>query len=326
MVQQLSSILSGFGPTGPTGSTGPTGPSVTGPTGAASTVTGPTGPTGPTGAASTVTGPTGPTGPTLSLTGNITVGGNLTVGGFLTGGLRGYINGLVLSNDGGTPLTILDIAAGVCTDSTNSIMIILSAMTKTTSTWVAGSGNGGLGTGLTIAPGVWYHVFAAIISGTADVFFDTSMTAANKPTGTTAFRRIGTIATDASSHWIGFIQTNDDFDLLVPVVNITVGTAAGTTAAQTLTVYTPAGIVTKAKLNVILQSTTSTPYLLISALNLTDVAPTNNAFTFIGTINVNTGGLVQVYTNTSSIVRMRNHNTTDLNGVLTTGWVDRRGQ
>jgi hypothetical protein len=67
------------GPTGAastvTGPTGPsvTGPSVTGPTGAASTVTGPTGPsvtgpsvTGPTGADSTVPGPTGPQGDSLT--------------------------------------------------------------------------------------------------------------------------------------------------------------------------------------------------------------------------------------------------------------------
>jgi hypothetical protein len=58
-------IATNTGATGPTGRTGPTGPF--GPTGAASTVTGPTGPsgagpTGPTGEASTTTGPTGPSG------------------------------------------------------------------------------------------------------------------------------------------------------------------------------------------------------------------------------------------------------------------------
>jgi collagen type VII alpha len=102
--------------------------------------------------------------------------------------------GMTLSNDVSTPTTTLDIAAGVRIDSTQSTYITLSAFTKSVAgSWVAGSGHTGMGSGLTATNGTWYHVFAIINSGSADVYFDTSITAANKPANTTAFWRIGSI-------------------------------------------------------------------------------------------------------------------------------------
>jgi hypothetical protein len=104
------------GPTGAASSvTGPTGPSVTGPTGAASAVTGPTGlsVTGPTGAASTVTGPTGPsdgpTGPTGSA-------GSFSDAQSINAQVTGYT--LVLA-DAGKLLTF--------SDTTGSISVVIPA-------------------------------------------------------------------------------------------------------------------------------------------------------------------------------------------------------
>jgi len=76
---------------------------------------------------------------------------------------RSYLAGLILSNDGTSPNTVLDISAGQCVDSTNAFVINLAAFTKSTGgSWAAGSGSNGMGTGLTIANSTWYHVFAII--------------------------------------------------------------------------------------------------------------------------------------------------------------------
>lgn len=66
------------------------------------------------------------------------------------------ISGLLISNNG---LTSIDTSSGVCTDSTNAINIALAAtMTKTQASWAAGTGNGGLDTGV-IANSTWYHFY-----------------------------------------------------------------------------------------------------------------------------------------------------------------------
>jgi hypothetical protein len=292
------------------GPTGPAGP--TGPTGAASTVTGPTGasvtgPTGPAGAASTVTGPTGPTGPTI---------------------LRSYLAGLTLSNDVGTPTSIIDVAAGQCMDSTNSVMMTIPAMFKSTAGgWVAGSGNDGMGNGLAIADSTWYHVFAAIISSSADIFFDTSVTAANKPSGTTAFRRIGSFATGGSGSILAFYQSGDTFIWNVPIVDVTPGTTSGSTSAQIFSTSTPVNVVTEAILSVLLQNSSSeVPILYVSPIAVGDSVPSVSAFSLIGSPAINSSDVLRVFTNTSAQARFRTVNSSDLIGFTTIGWVDKRGR
>lgn len=115
--------------------------------------------------------------------------------------LSHFITGFGLSNDAGTPNSILDVAAGRATDSLDAVIITGAAITKKTSgSWAAGTNANGMGTGLTIANSTWYHVFAILNAGSFDVYFDTSITAANAPPGTTAYRRIGSFKTDGSAH------------------------------------------------------------------------------------------------------------------------------
>lgn len=156
--------------------------------------------------------------------------------------VNGWINGFTLSNDAGTPNTILDIAAGYAADSTNATMITGTAFTKTTGgAWAAGTGNAGMGTGLTIANSTWYHVFAIINAGNYDVYFDTSATAANKPASTTAFRYIGSFKTDGSAHIIAFFQFGQQFLWAASVADISAG---GTLSAALYTLTVPLGFVT----------------------------------------------------------------------------------
>ena len=106
----------------------------------------------------------------------VSLGAGLTFSGnILSVLLQNYISGMTLSNDGGTPNTVLDIASGVCSNSTNTTMIVNnSPFTKSiSSAWVAGTGNAGLGNGLTLTASTTYHVFAIINNGLADYYFDT---------------------------------------------------------------------------------------------------------------------------------------------------------
>jgi hypothetical protein len=89
-----------------------------------------------------------------------------------------------------------------------------------------------MGTGLTATNATWYHVFAIINGGVADVYFDTSITAANKPAGTTAFCRIGSIYY-LTGQIRPFTQVGDRFELVTPVTFIS---GAATTATPQLPV------------------------------------------------------------------------------------------
>ena len=126
-----------------------------------------------------------------------------------------FINGFTLSNNSGDSDHDIDIAAGAAADSGNTHGLILTGagLTKELdATWASGTGAGGLFTG-SIAANTWYHVF--VIRNTTtdaiDAGFDTSLTAANIPSGYTQYRRLGSVVTDASSNILGFYQTGDMF-------------------------------------------------------------------------------------------------------------------
>jgi hypothetical protein len=156
--------------------------------------------------------------------------------------LPGYIWGFTLSNDATTPNTILDIANGTATDSTGTVTITGTAFTKTISgTWVAGTGNAGMGTGLTATASTWYHVFAGIASGSYDVFFDTSLTAVNKPSAFTSFRYIGDIYLSSSTYITTFTQAGQKITWGTAPIDLNGGTALTETA---VILSIPPGVVT----------------------------------------------------------------------------------
>src|SRR5438128_8728199 len=90
---------------------------------------------------------------------------------------RGYLAGLVLSTAGSS--TTMTTAVGQAVDSANaSVMVLASAINKTTSSWTVGSGNGGLDTGA-IAANTWYHFFLIkrVDTNVVDVLFSLSASA-----------------------------------------------------------------------------------------------------------------------------------------------------
>jgi hypothetical protein len=119
---------------------------------------------------------------------------------------------MVLSSDGSG--VGVDVTAGVRIDSTYTVPIQFSAFVKYMGGyWTAGSGNNGMGTGLTKTNSTWYHVFAIINAGAADVFFDTSLTAANAPASTTAYVRLGSVYVLSGGTLMPFIQTGRQFNI-----------------------------------------------------------------------------------------------------------------
>lgn len=240
--------------------------------------------------------------------------------------LRDYIAGLVLSNDSTAPNTVLDIAAGQTVDSTNSVYVTLGSFTKSIAgPWASGAGANGMGTGLTVQNSTWYHVFVIVNAGITDVYFDTSVTAANAPAGTTAFRRVGSFETNGSAQIIAFKQDGDLFEWATPTVDYS--TSDPGTSAVTVTLNVPLGVLVTAIENVV----GGNFYTYLSDLATNDLAPSNTAAPLA--VNGSAGGgtiatQVQVHTNVASQIRLRISSSGggQTPYLATTGWIDHRGK
>jgi hypothetical protein len=226
--------------------------------------------------------------------------------------------------------TVLSITAGACADSTNVGTISFGNYTKSIAgAWVAGTGNNGMGLGLTATLNTWYHVFAILNTGVNDVYFDTSPTAANKPVGTTVFRRLGSFKLNAAVQITPFDQYGDRFNWRTPVLEYSA--APGVTTAVTLVLAgMPPGVVTEALFTgTVGDGTTPNTILYLSALVQTDIAPSGvAALTAIsGTVAAPTQAyFARVMTDASASFRRRVNSTTLFVNLLTNGWIDQRGR
>lgn len=241
-----------------------------------------------------------------------------------------YINGLITSR---SSTTALGIAAGTCRDSTNAADITCSsAITKTTSAFSAGTGNGGLDTGA-IGANTWYAIYAIKkdSDGSFDGLISTSATAPTMPAGYTYFRRIGFARTNGSSQWTAYFQTGDIFLWDVPVQDINV-TNPGT-AAVTRTLSVPTfkvfPIIHCDSTNV-----TNNFFVLITALDQTDSTPSSSLYTYRctnadgGSFVYSSADVTDIWTNTSGQIRSRQSasGASDTFRISTLGWRDLRGK
>lgn len=134
---------------------------------------------------------------------------------------RGYIDGLILTRDAVDTDHYINIAAGVCRDSTNTVNMEITDLTKRDdATWAVGDNNGGMNaTDLATGGGApetdtWYHVFVIQHEdGTTDAGFDKDADATNllADSGYTYYRHVGWVKTDATSDFIAFFQDGDCF-------------------------------------------------------------------------------------------------------------------
>jgi hypothetical protein len=251
--------------------------------------------------------------------------------------LQGYINGLTLSTAGAS--ASFGVNTGSATDSGNTAFIVLqNALTKTTSTWAAGTSAGALDTG-TIAINTWYKVFVIQRPDTnvQDVCITVNALATgctvgtNIPAAYSSQRYIGSMKTNGSSQWTKFIQNGSDFLWDAPVGDVA-ATNPGT-AAVLATLSTPPGVVTTVNLLARFIYTTPAAVELYAYLSSPDVADTSPASAVMldsaagSTVAMRSAWQVFVKSNTSAQIRYR-LGASDANTqftIATVGWTDSRG-
>ncbi len=112
-----------------------------------------------------------------------------------------YTNGFLLSNDGTTPNSILDIGAGTMLDSTQTFQIELLTATTVSNAFV---GAGGLDVG-TVAASTVYAVYIVADATGANLpvgMISKALTGPIMPTGYNIYGLIGYVITDSSSHFL----------------------------------------------------------------------------------------------------------------------------
>lgn len=238
-----------------------------------------------------------------------------------------HISGLILSNDTDTDHDI-NITAGYANDSTNTYsMNLASEITKQIdATWAAGDDAGGLFSG-SVAVDTWYHVFLIRkdSDGSIDCGFDTSVTAANIPTGYTAYKWIGAALTDGSANITPFVHDGDRFTFTD--VQPSISAVAQSTSAVSRTLSTPLDIRTKASLILSYRdSVIAGGRVYISDLSKTDETITTSVASMRADTNsTNSNSHIEVLTNTSSQVRSKSSSTNGILSLYVTGWEVDRG-
>lgn len=263
---------------------------------------------------------------------------------------RGGIDGCIISNNSGDATNDIDIAAGVCRDSTNTVDIVVPAISgkKLDANWAAGGSAGMRYSGAGISD-TSYGVYAArtAASATADIysypltsgtdadtasFNATVLAALQAETGGSSYaylRRIGAILREGGS-LVLFDQDGDDF-MRRAVPFSSAGSNPGT-SANLITLKVPIGLKVMARLMFELRAPSSSEiYALVTSPDQTDVAPGNNGFTAhagnSGTLGYNSVTEVVRRVNLAAQVRYRfsASSTNDVAVYATQAWRDNRG-
>ena len=255
----------------------------------------------------------------------------------LSNSFRGFLAGCVLSNDGGSPNTILDVSDGVACADDKQTLINLSAITGSIAgVWVVGSGNGKLDVGA-VGASTWYHVFAILRTdtGVTDILFSLNATTPTMPANYNQKRRIGSFKTDGASHILGFIQDTQNTDYFRWKASVLdVSTTNPGIAAILAPLSVPPGFPVQAIMNILCNAATSGQYIVqISDPAMPDEAPslTLAPLGAVGVQNVaafNNAVRVVERCDTSQRVRYRLSASagTDAFRIATLGWYDTRGR
>lgn len=235
--------------------------------------------------------------------------------------IRSYLAGLGLSNDATTPNTRINVAAGICADDTNALMLTLSAGTIDFVT----VGANGLDAGA-LASSTWYSVFAiGKTNGVTALLASTSVTAPALPSGYTLKRRIGFVRTDGSARILAFAQFGDKFLWKSPPTDAST-TSIGTSPSL-VALSVPVGVIVEALLRVM--GSGYATYAIYSPNQNAETVGSQAAPTNLVAVN-GTGGNsaaanYQIFTNATSKIAVV-CNTTGAITIATDGWIDRRGQ
>lgn len=235
-----------------------------------------------------------------------------------------HLTGLTLSTAGAS--STFSVAAGVAADSTNVDMMTLAAsISKTTSSWAVGTGNGGLDTGA-IANNTFYYAYLIkrIDTGVVDVLISLSATSPTLPTNYTISRRIGAIRTDGSAKWLAFTQIGDKFFWTTPTLDFNSTVSTSRTVVQ---LTAPASM--EALVRVYFFSTTVGVGLVVQPTAETDAAVSFTASPLTSLYSEATSqgaaGDFSVFLDASIQFALR-ASASSTARVVTKGWIDRRGK
>ena len=250
--------------------------------------------------------------------------------------LRSYLAGLGLSNDATTPNTKIDVAAGICADSTSAQMLALPSGGTLSCATV---GANGLDAG-SLANNTWYHVH--VIGKTDGTTALLACTTANlgsitMPTGYTMKRRIGAFRTDSSAQIIPFIQDGDQFYWKTPRLDMS-ATNPGTASFLQIFASVPPGLAMHMIFNLVYMIGSAgwpsgmLPH--ISDPGTVDMPPSPSSAPLTTTGSVNSAGgngaptKLTMRTDNQARLRFRaaTSNGSDTIYVAVLGWIDRRGR
>lgn len=243
----------------------------------------------------------------------------------LGGGLRGYIDGLILSNNGSDATNDLDIAPGFARDGGNTKNLVLAAsLTKQLdAAWAVGTNAGGLDTG-SIA-NTTYHIWLIMRSdtGNVDVLFSASATAPTMPASYDYKRLIGSLQRVGGA-WQLFKQINNYFALVTAVADINIASSPGGSVTTRTMTSIPNGVVVIGDFAGFCSSS--------AGIETFSMGPTDSALANVCacTAGVTTGygmGRAQVKTNTSKQISSQNGvgGATESLVITTVGWWHPRG-
>lgn len=256
--------------------------------------------------------------------------------------LSGLLYGLTVSNNGSDATNDIDVTAGKCIDSTNAVLMSLSALTKRLdANWAAGTNQGMRNSGAAITD-TTYHIYAVCKADGADpdIYAHTSTTVATvvaalqAETGGSAYlyaRRIFSIIR-ASAAIIPFKQRGD----FVEWVSIRNDVFAGGPSASALyTLSVPLGLVLLAQVSANVRDDTpaAASYAKFLSPDQTDAvaADVSSDITLAATgaaAPTANGVSKLVATNTSAQIRGVVTTTTadHFLAITTTGYYDTRGR
>jgi hypothetical protein len=269
------------------------------------------------------------------LTGDCTTSGGAptsclkTNGATFTSLLRGYIAGLVTSNDGTSPNTVIDIATGSAIDDTFTYWMQVAAFTKNmNAAWASGTAAGcldGHGAVTTLQATTEYWIYLIYGPGKTIDFVCSSQAfgVVDFPTGYTLKRAIGWVLTDGSSHIPTFVQDDDTwyYGSVFKDINLTNTAAAASLNALTI----PTGIKTRPAF---VCAATGAPWWVTSP-DQPDLATNSTFGTSPGaneTTNTTSLTFAQIYSNTSKQIRVRPASTTNTLVCYTSGFNWARGR
>lgn len=276
-------------------------------------------------------------------TGDVHVGDGVTAGGFGGTGIlqrakeyadtlytvkplaKGQINGLTVQNNATDATNDLDVLSGAARDDTDAADIVLPLTTtkRLDANWAAGSGSGGLDTGVK-ANSTTYHVWLILNPTTdaVDVLFSASATNPTMPSGFTQKRRVSSIPVNSSGSFVAFKQNGDYFGLVEPRSQYT-GVNNGA-VLRTLTDF-PKGKKFKAHLAITQSSVASaTSYFGIKDPD-EGVATLVDWTSLSAAVNQPAGGPMEVYSNTvGQIYYYGQRADTTVGSAYLKGWTDMR--